>query len=121
MPNRRDSRSLFSILVRIHRLSRDEEPGFYGTTHDISESGLLLRLGRKLEIGEQISVSFFIVRTRKLLELKAKVKRIVLEHTDSESQIGHARAPESFSYGVQFIGLNQMEQALLRAHVARFA
>lgn len=80
------------VSLKMRVKSRKESLEFYGSSHDISVTGLLLEAGERLVIGDRITCRFSLVGPRPM-EVEGEVVRSV-RALDGEHR-----------YGIRFIGL----------------
>lgn len=81
-------RILFQALIQIKRKNQI----LVGKTLNISKTGVLVQVGKPLEVGEEVEISFFIPKSRLRLQTKALVRRKASE-----------RIYQMYSYGLQYI------------------
>ncbi|HEY6837518.1 MAG TPA: PilZ domain-containing protein [Geobacteraceae bacterium] len=92
-----------SLKVRVE--SRKEALEFYGSSHDISLTGLLLEAGERLVIGDRITCRFVLIGPRPM-EVEGEVVRSV-RALDGEHR-----------YGIRFIKLAPEYRAEIAEYVA---
>jgi CheY-like chemotaxis protein len=98
IPRRRAMR----VLVRIKRESQPNEVATFGTSLDVSVSGMKLRSSEKYEIGEKLIVHFYL-QPEQSIDCSTTVMR-------------RERVEMDYAYGVQFLDLPaNMRQAIERS------
>ena len=108
----RESRARFAVLVRIERPERDGDPDFFGSTHDLSQTGMLLRSPHALVLGERICIRIFLPRKKAELNLEALVIRQILPAEGSVPAFSEEPRIESdFAYGVEFLQVSDEDRS----------
>ncbi|MDA8169383.1 MAG: response regulator [Nitrospiraceae bacterium] len=103
IPERRSLRVLIKVTVKG---SFGSEP-FFGSTHNISVSGLLLETDKVLARGDIIACSFFIPDSERIMA-DGEVMRV-------------AKAEKGFHYGVRFLDIKEKDKAIIENFVAKSA
>lgn len=93
-------RRYLRILVQI--AVGDKEKGGFGFTHNLSASGMLLESRRRLEIGEELAMSFLIPGASRMAHV---VGRVVREAPSPETT--------SFRFGLQFVTISQEDKDMI--------
>ncbi len=101
VPRRRHLR----VLAKLTLEGRAGSEAFYGSTVNISTSGLLLEAERSLAKGDLIHCFFYLPTGRKV-EAQAEVVRVV-------------KAPKGFHYGARFTQLSPEARRAIREFVAQ--
>ncbi len=100
---RRDLR----VLIKARVVGAFGREPFFGTTHNISVSGLLLETEKILARGDEISSSFFIPDLERI-SARGLVVRI-------------ARQERLFRYGIRFLDLSERDKAIIDEYISRCA
>lgn len=102
--NKRSRRHAIQILVRMEvQTDRGKEVSF-GTTNDLSTTGISIRTGQNCEKGQDVTVRFFIATNREELVLPGSIVR-------KESQ------GAEFSYGIHFGDMTAIQKQTLTAFI----
>ena len=103
VPRRKDIR----VLIKARLIGSAGQEPFFGTTHDISVSGLLLETEKVLARGDRIACSFFIPDAERV-SADAEIVRV-------------ARPGEMFNYGLKFTVLSEKDRKIIETYVSRLA
>lgn len=98
---RRDLR----VLIKAKVIGSFGQEPFFGTTCNVSISGLLLETDKTLARGDEISISFFMPDTERVTA-RGFVVRI-------------ARLEKMFHYGVRFLDLSERDKMLIEDYISR--
>lgn len=91
-------RHAIRILVRLERI-RDKEV-FFGTTRDLSKTGMQLEASTQIPVGEEVSLRFFLKSDQDEITVNGKVVRL------EEKEY-------SFRYGIHFAGISLPQKRAL--------
>ncbi len=101
VPQRKD----FRVLIKARLLGSVGQQPFFGTTCDISVSGLLLETEKVLAKADLIACAFFIPETERV-SANAEIVRV-------------SREERMFHYGARFIEMPERERQIIEAFVSR--
>ena len=104
---RRHERKVIELPVLVSEAESRVRGGIRFDTQDLSLGGAFLRSDLLFEVGEEVLVEFEPVRRHKI-RARARVVRVVREHTDG-----------SAGMGIAFIDLSERDRELVRAFLAR--
>lgn len=102
MPRRRATR----VLVKVSVISTFKSEPFYCTSHDISESGMMLESERTLAKDDEIACSFF------LPDLERITVNCMVARLDKPSEGIH-------NYGVEFMSVDDSQKSVLRTFIEK--
>lgn len=98
--NKRSKRHSIQVLVRMETVGKKGKEVIFGTSGDLSKTGMSVQADKELELGQTLALRFFVATSRKELIFDGSIVR-------KESQIG------GILYGIQFGGLTlEQKQAL---------
>lgn len=108
IPYRRDPRILFRFWVHGKALSHY----FFGSTKDISASGMLFTTDVKMNCGDIIEITFFIPASTRKVATTCKIVRLI-ESADPEK--------EETTYGVQFLQMERQSTKNLQDYLSKIS
>lgn len=100
LPRKRATR----VLVKVSVISTFKSEPFYCTSHDISETGMMLESEKTLAMNDEISCSFFLPDLDRIT-VNCKVARL------------GKPAEGIHNYGVEFMSLDDSQTQILRAFI----
>ena len=115
----RGSRARFAVLVRIERPERAGDPDFFGSTHDLSQTGMLLRSPHALELGERIRIRIFLPRNQAELDLEAMVIRQVFpEEGLALVSSDEPKIASDLAYGVELLQMSDEDRKQISGYLS---
>src|SRR5262249_35233013 len=104
---RRHVRKVVELPVLVTEAESRVRGGIRFDTQDLSLGGAFLRSDLLFEVGEEVEVEFQLVRGPKV-RARARVVRVVREHTDGQPGMG-----------IAFTDLSESDREAVRAYLAR--
>ncbi len=68
-------RITYRILVKVTPIEQKDSPYLFGTTVNLSETGMMIESKSKLEVGSEVNLSFFLTTSKENLNIKGKIVR----------------------------------------------
>jgi uncharacterized protein (TIGR02266 family) len=104
---RRHERKVVELPVVVSEAESRVRGGIRFDTHDLSLGGAFLRSDLLFEVGEEVEVEFDLAKRHKV-HARARVVRVVREHTDGQPGMG-----------IAFTDLSESDREAVRAFLAR--